>query len=104
MEPEKLDLKKFRSMMNFAIEAIGKGRFDPDSWVHDRDDLGREFRLGRGLELGAENFTDDEFVGPQREYVLKAYKALGVQPPSSWAKSVICSDLLVHLRKGASGK
>lgn len=65
--------------------------------------LGESFVFAVGLELGVEHFHD-EFVGPQREYVLKAYRAVGVQSPYFWVKSEVCSDLLAHLRQRVSGK
>ena len=94
------DLQKARSMMNYAIEAIGNGQLAIDSWVHDRDDFGREFRLGQGLGAGIAHFHDD-FVGPQREYVIKAYKAVGAGEPRSWVKSEVCADLLKRLGQSA---
>lgn len=43
-----MDPEKARSMMNYVNEAIGAGQFVLETCVHDRDDLGREFRLRRG--------------------------------------------------------
>lgn len=99
-----MDPAKVLSMMNYAIEAIGDRQFDLDFHLHDRDDFGREFVLRRGLELGAEHFHDDEFVGPQRDHILNAYRALGAPPPASWVKSDVCLELLAHLRARARGE
>jgi hypothetical protein len=74
-----MDIDKIRSMMNFAIEAIGRGQFDLYSSVYDRDDFGREFRLYAGLEAGAKHFHD-EFVDSQRQFVREAFDALGIEP------------------------